>query len=367
MSVVDNLYTVIDNGRKGLNKGLSTGLTKLDRITGGVQKGVYTTIFGLSGTGKTNLLIYSYIYRILKDNPDKNITIIEYSLEVSAEIIFAKLLSLYIEEVFHKKIPFTELLSKSLILSDERFKYVLEAKSWLKSIEPKLIIFDKGLTAKRLYSSIMPILLEKGKKEKQGDREVYIPNDPEQLILVLVDHMSIVLPENGRTLKQEMDLISQYLLTLRNKYQISPVVLMQQNREASSTERRKMELTEPDQNSVRDSSSIVQDCEILLAIYSPIKDKLKHYRGYNVIGEDGFGDVLKSIIVLKNRYGISDKVIPVAFMGSIGKFEELPAPEEITNIEYYQNINKEINSLKKDETTEEVATQDQKNKVKFTF
>lgn len=51
MSVVDNLYTVIDNGRKGLNKGLSTGLTKLDKITGGVQKGVYTTIFGLSGTG----------------------------------------------------------------------------------------------------------------------------------------------------------------------------------------------------------------------------------------------------------------------------------------------------------------------------
>ena len=32
MSVVDNLYTVIDNGRKGLNKGLSTGLAKLDKI-----------------------------------------------------------------------------------------------------------------------------------------------------------------------------------------------------------------------------------------------------------------------------------------------------------------------------------------------
>lgn len=77
---------------------------------------------------KTNLLIYSYIYRILKDNPEKDITIVEYSLEVSAEIIYAKLLSLYIEETFNKKIPFTELLSKSLLLSDDRYEYVLMSR-----------------------------------------------------------------------------------------------------------------------------------------------------------------------------------------------------------------------------------------------
>lgn len=314
---------------------------------------------------KTNFLIYCYIYRLLRDNPEKDITIVEYSLEVSAEIVYAKLLSLYIEETFHKVIPFTELLSKSIILTDERFQYVEKSKSWLKSIESRLIIFDKALTAKKLYSSIMPILDTKGKKERQGNREIFIPNNPEQLILVLIDHMSIVLPDNGRTLKQEMDLISQYLLTLRNKYQVSPVVLMQQNREASSVERRKMELTEPDQNTVKDSSNIVQDSELVLAIYSPIKDKLKHYRGYEVLGENGFGDVLKSIIVLKNRYGISDKVIPVAFMGSIGKFEELPKPDEISNISYYQNINIEDNSDK------EIIIEDKKekdlSKTKYSF
>ena len=51
MGIVQNLYTNIDNGLKGLNKGLSTGLPKLDEITGGVQRSTYTTIFGLSGTG----------------------------------------------------------------------------------------------------------------------------------------------------------------------------------------------------------------------------------------------------------------------------------------------------------------------------
>lgn len=51
MGIVQNLYTAIDNGIQGLNKGLPTGLPKLDEIIGGIQKGVYTTIFGLSGTG----------------------------------------------------------------------------------------------------------------------------------------------------------------------------------------------------------------------------------------------------------------------------------------------------------------------------
>lgn len=62
MSIVDNLYNVIDNGRKGLNKGISTGLPKLDDITGGVQKGVYTTIFGLSGTGNICFIKYFFVY-----------------------------------------------------------------------------------------------------------------------------------------------------------------------------------------------------------------------------------------------------------------------------------------------------------------
>lgn len=175
-----------------------------------------------------------------------------------------------------------------------------------------------------------------------------------------------ITPTDGKTLKQEMDLVSQYLLTLRNKYGITPVVLMQQNRDASSIERRKMDLMEPDQNSVRDSSNIVQDSEIVLAIYSPIKDKLVNYRGYKVLGEGGLGDVLKSIIVLKNRYGVADKVIPVAFMGSIGKFEELPKYEDITDISYYQNINKELNN-EKDLNIKDESNKLTPSKVNFSF
>lgn len=50
MSLVQNLYKNIEQGRNGLNKGLSTGLTKLDFLTYGVQRKWLTVVAGDSGS-----------------------------------------------------------------------------------------------------------------------------------------------------------------------------------------------------------------------------------------------------------------------------------------------------------------------------
>lgn len=51
MTNVDLLFDKIDSGRLGKNIGLKTGIDKLDKYIGGIQRGVYTLIFGLSGAG----------------------------------------------------------------------------------------------------------------------------------------------------------------------------------------------------------------------------------------------------------------------------------------------------------------------------
>ena len=53
MNSVDILYKLIDNGRQGKNIGLSTGIPKMDKLVGGMQRGLYTLIFGSSGSGKS--------------------------------------------------------------------------------------------------------------------------------------------------------------------------------------------------------------------------------------------------------------------------------------------------------------------------
>ena len=121
MNNVDLLYNKIEKGRAGKNIGLKTGLPKMDSFTGGVQP-VYTLIFGISGSGKSALALYSYIYRPLKDYPDKNIKLCYFSLELSAELLLAKLLCLYIYEEFGKIIPYTKLMSWTTILEDEDYE-----------------------------------------------------------------------------------------------------------------------------------------------------------------------------------------------------------------------------------------------------
>lgn len=94
MNNVDLLFQKINEGREGKNIGLSTGIPKLDKYTGGIQKGGYTLIFGLSGSGKSSVALYSYIYRPLKDHPEKNLKFIYFSLEMGADMLLAKLLGL---------------------------------------------------------------------------------------------------------------------------------------------------------------------------------------------------------------------------------------------------------------------------------
>jgi replicative DNA helicase len=110
MTNVESLYQRIDRGRQGKNIGLKTGIPKLDEYTGGIQP-LYTLIFGVSGSGKSALALYSYIYRPLKDYPDKNIKLCYFSLELSAELLLAKLLCLYIFEEYGRIIPYTDLMS----------------------------------------------------------------------------------------------------------------------------------------------------------------------------------------------------------------------------------------------------------------
>ncbi len=61
------LLSRIEQGRKGNNIGLSTGLSKLDKITYGIQRKSFILVGGDTGSGKSSLALYSYCYRPLMD------------------------------------------------------------------------------------------------------------------------------------------------------------------------------------------------------------------------------------------------------------------------------------------------------------
>ena len=125
--ITTSLLNQIELGRSGKNQGFSMGLPKLESIIDGVTQATYTLVFSPSGVGKTSIVLYSYIYRPLMEHLDDNkYKIIYYSLEMNAEMLMAKLLSMYIFENYNIELSTKELLSRrrGYLLSDENFKIV---------------------------------------------------------------------------------------------------------------------------------------------------------------------------------------------------------------------------------------------------
>lgn len=367
MSIVDELYNKIDDGREGKNIGLKTGLPKLDFYTGGFKKGVYSLYFSKSSVGKTSFVIYR-LYRILKDYPDKDINIIYFSLELGANTLLAKLLSLYIEDVYGVDLTYMQLLSFTDKLSDEQYKYIQQAKEWLESISRKFIIYDKQLSADSFYAEMMEFHKSIGKFSKvdNGKRTIFTPNNPEKIVTVVVDHLLLVSPQKGRTKKEEMDLISTYCVRFRELCQTSFEIIMQENRNSTSMDRRKAGMEEPTVDEIQQSGEPLQASDICIALFSPYRTQLKTYRNYRIVDNDegyGLSDVLRSCIILKNRYGISNKVVMTAFKGSVGKFEPLPEPDQIIYEDYLSWREKDV----KDSTDKESEVKDDKTKVNFSF
>jgi len=164
-----------------------------------------------------------------------------------------------------------------------------------------------------------------------------------------------------------MDLASSYMVTLKRKFRISFFVLMQQNRESSSMDRRKADLSEPGLNDTKDSGSPVQDADVVLQIFYPAREKLTSYRDYKILGENGMRDTFRSIIISKNRYGIANQVIGCGFYGQVGWFKELPPGREIVDFRCYMDIannipNKNYNYTLSKETGTKVPKQ-----INYTF
>lgn len=266
--ITEELIKSIDRGRQGKAQGYSIGLPKLEQVIDGVCKETYYLITAESGVGKSSFMLYSFIYRPLIDHlEDNNFKISLFSLEMSARLIMAKLLSTYIFEQYNRRLSLKQLLSaqKNFILSDDDYKIVQECIPWMKKVESILTIYDKNASANGIYSALLKELEARGRFEETDKRKIYIPNNPDLIHLVIVDHGARVFASMGNTLKQEMDLTSKYLYSLKNRCGITPIYIQQMNRSIQSVERRKEGLISPQTSDLKDTNSSI----FMLKKFSP--------------------------------------------------------------------------------------------------
>ena len=329
--ITESVLELIKRGREGHNQGISIGMPKLEGIIDGLTRSTYYLLFGGTGSGKTTFALYSFIYRPLVENLDNdNFRVIYYSLEMSADMLFLKLLCMHIWDEYHIEVSPKELMSrkKNYILDDDLYKIVLECQPWLTKVEQKITVYDRALNAQVLYANLHSELEKEGQFINTDKRILFKPNNPDKIILVCMDHIGLVRPGQGSTLKSEIDLCSKYLLTFRNICGISPLVLMQ-------IDRRKLDMIDLKLSDIKDSGNPSQDAEVILGILSPHREQLNKYKKYDITQLE---DKFRSISILKSRYGESEIQIGSAFYGKAGLFKELPKGEQITCYDPYMDV-----------------------------
>ena len=105
---------------------------------------------------------------------------------------------------------------------------------------------------------------QQGKFGKTEDekRTLYTPNNPNQIVNIILDHAGLCSPSKGRTKKEEIDLISTYCVRFRELCGVSIDFIMQENRNAGNIDRVKLNSTEGTLDDVKDSGNPVNDKEV---------------------------------------------------------------------------------------------------------
>jgi hypothetical protein len=193
-------------------------------------------------------------------------------------------------------------------------------------------------------------------KEKTKVYSHYVPNDPNAITIVIVDHMSLLTPEKSKesgnmmTLHQTMAQWStNYALKQITKHWNWAVVNVIQQEQSSEKEQFTnrgdsiQKKTEPSLAAFANNKEIQRDAKVILGVYSPDRYGFEDYHGYDI---RRFRDTFRAIKVLKNRFGAPNKYHHMLFDGATNRFKEMPRADAKTELlPYEQSADRLLNRV----------------------
>lgn len=283
-SMKDILKNVIDridhiSQLDGDISGLSTGISKLDQITTGLQNGDMIVIAGRPSMGKTTLAMN--IVEELAINQNKSVGV--FSLEMTAEQLTQRMLSSV------GRIDFNNIRTAKL---DPHTEIKRLSDATLRIAKSNLIIDDSSDLS-------LDNIRARARRMKREHKD---------LSLIVVDYLQLikVYGMENRQLVNEIAEISRSMKMMAKELNIPIIVLSQLNRGLESRSDKR-----PLMSDLRESGSIEQDADLICFIY---RDEV-----YNENSKD---KGIAELIIRKQRNGPTGTV-RVTFQGKYLKFSNL--------------------------------------------
>ncbi len=346
----ESLDDEVNKGLAGRNNGIPMGFNRLNRYIG-IRKGIYTLIGGLTGSGKTSFLDDCYVLNpvdwMLSEEGKKSgvsLKIIYRSMERSKVYKLAKWVSRKIFLDHGVIIPVPKLLGWTETMTKDEHDLFLLTKDYIGEILEIVTIIDGPENPVGIAKELKAHAEERGTIEEVSKyNKVYIPNNPNELTEVVIDHIGLLkTTKELNTKKQLIDKMSDELRFARDFYGYSPVVVSQFNRDISNPIRIKNGDVEPQLEDFKDSSQTQDDADVVLALFDPMRYKVADPSGYNLDKlVDSYGaKFFRSLRLIKNSYGEDDIRIGLGFLGQVGMFKELPRKKDMTDNDYESVLDK---------------------------
>ena len=336
----------------------------------GIEKKKYYCITANTKIGKTQIANYIFVYHAIMyayEHPEQvRVKIYYYNLEEDEENIKLRFMS-YLLYKFSKGQTRLSLMDLTSTRQDKPLDItILNTLSEQEPYKSILAFYDQCIEFRTerhptgIHKSIESYLAEHGTvyykdqvvtdfdtKEKRTIKtfDRYEPDDPDEYFIPIIDHAGLLSTEAGaETTKKAMDLLSTYLVKDRNRYKISPVLVVQQAADVESTENFKLKKLRPTANGLGDSKTIGRDFDIMLGLFSPFRHEIKEYMQYDITR---FRNNIRFMEVIINRGGEQNGLCPLYFDGCTNFFAELPLPDNPAINNYYQLLQsyKKVNLL----------------------
>ena len=354
--VLDKIKTRKSRVASGLVNSIPWPFERFGEEVVGLEKGKIYQVTAGPKAGKSKftnfMFVYSvYDYIITKQLPTK--LIVKYfCLEESKESLIAQFMSYVLftkskgkiivsqEALMSTKKELPEEVITELEKHKDYIKGFLESVEYIEDVYHPFGIYKNLLDHAEAHGTQTRKIVMYGDNEKEVD-DVFIPSDPEELVLTVVDHVSLLSHKNA-TLQDAITQLSGFLIVLRNKYGYSSVIVQQQALAQTSIEGIKFNQGEPTIAGLGDSKLTSRAIDISFGLYSPFYNKIPEYEDYDI---RYYKDNIRFVSVLLSRHGGLGTKAALYFNGAVNFFSELPKRRSTEEATMY----KKITQLRKNE------------------
>lgn len=312
----------------------------------GIEQEEYIIVTGAQKTAKSQFTSWMFIYTPILyayHNPDKvRVRIFYAPLEESKEKVIMRFMRylMFIKSGRTLRVSHHEL--NSTIEGrpvDEKILELLESEEYQKILNffEEHITFIDATNPTGIYKTLVKYADEHGKREYNdittidefGEKKTiktfksYTPNDIDEYVIVVTDHLGLLQEESGMDKRNTIRKWSTYCMELRDRYRYVIVNVQQQSTETLDKEAFKLNRIRPTPSGLADCKDTRYDCNVMIGLTNPFAMDVKNYLGYDITK---LRDHQRFIEIMLSRDGTANSVKAMYFDGAVSFFTELKNP-----------------------------------------